>query len=187
MGSSWLSAPLGELLSYAARGVTPKYIEDPSTVKAVLVLGQRCVRDYDVKYDQARFHDDSSRPIKDEKRVRSADILVNATGVGSAGRVAQVFGEIPAGCLTDSHILTLRAKDIDPVYLGYCIKSKQSVIETMAEGSTGQTEMNKSRLLNEIIITYPKSAEIQKTMASFFRSIDKEIIINNRINDYLAA
>ena len=184
MGSSWNEKPLGELISYISRGVTPKYVESADE-NAVIVLGQRCVRNSGLDISQSRFHDLSAKKVKDEKFVRMHDILITATGVGCAGRVSQVLDSLPYGTLTDSHVLTLRAKDIDPVYLGYFIKSKQYMLELMAEGSTGQTEMNKTRVQEEIVVTYPMDASVQKAIADTLRDFDEKIEINKQLNDYL--
>ena len=89
-------------------------------------------------------------------------------------------------CITDGHVITLRAKDINPFYLGYFVKSKQKTIELMAEGSTGQTEMNRQRLQSEIIVTFPESKDLQKRIAEYGLAIDKKITVNNQLNDYLA-
>ncbi len=186
MESSWEEKPLGELVSYIARGIAPKYT-DTRNGNSIIVLGQRCIRNKTIDYNQARLHDLAAKSCKEEKFVKPLDILINATGVGSAGRVAQVFSQEPH-CITDSHVLTLRGNGtIDPIYLGYSVKLKQPQIEGLAEGSTGQTEMNKQRLLSEVVIPYPKSREIQRYISEFGRSIDKKIEINNRLNDYLAA
>ena len=151
-----------------------------------MVLGQKCVRNQKVVYAEARFHDEAAKSFKPEKEVLAGDILVNATGVGSAGRVAQVVDNPPRKCITDGHVITLRASEhIHPVYLGYFVKSKQSLIEQMAEGSTGQTEMNRTRLQNEILVTFPKDAEDQKAIAQFGLALDRKIAVNTRLNGYL--
>lgn len=185
---NWTAAPLGELLSYIGKGVVPKYTEDVAAESSVMVLGQKCVRNKSVIYDEARFHDEASKQFKSEKVVQEGDILVNATGVGSAGRVAQVVGNPPRKCITDGHVITLRASDrINPIYLGYFVKSKQSAIEQMAEGSTGQTEMNRNRLQNEILVTFPEGSEDQKAIASIGLALDRKIKVNALLNGYLAA
>ena len=152
-----------------------------------MVLGQKCVRNQRIDYSQARFHDEMLKPVKPEKVVLPGDILINATGVGSAGRVAQIMWQPGRRCITDGHVITLRASGIDPVYLGYFLKTKQRSIEMLAEGSTGQTEMNRTRLQNEITVTFPKSADVQRKIAGIALSIDQKIVANYRINDYLAA
>lgn len=185
MACEWHSAPLGELISYIGKGVAPKYINDGPD--ATMVLGQKCVRNQALQYEQARFHNSAEKAVNPDKEVRKGDILVNATGVGSAGRVAQVMADPSRQCITDGHVITLRAKDINPFYLGYFVKSKQSTIELMAEGSTGQTEMNRQRLQNEIIVTFPESKDLQKRIAEYGLAIDKKIAVNNQLNDYLLA
>lgn len=184
MACKWHSAPLGELISYIGKGVAPKYINDGPD--ATMVLGQKCVRNQALQYEQARFHNSAEKAVNPDKEVRKGDILVNATGVGSAGRVAQVMADPSRQCITDGHVITLRAKDINPFYLGYFVKSKQNTIELMAEGSTGQTEMNRQRLQNEIIVTFPESKDLQKRIAEYGLAIDKKIAVNNQLNDYLA-
>ncbi len=184
MGFKWEEKPLGELVAYMARGITPKYVEEYAD-SGVPVLGQRCVRNQMLDLTQVRFHNAVIKPVKPEKLVAPYDILINATGVGSAGRVAQALNAIPAGCTTDSHVLTLRTETIDPLYLGYFVKSQQRAIERMAEGSTGQTELNKARLSSEIIVTYPVDLVQQRAIANMFLAIDEKIDLNNRLNDYL--
>ena len=184
MACKWHSAPLGELISYIGKGVAPKYINDGPD--ATMVLGQKCVRNQALQYEQARFHNSAEKAVNPDKEVRKGDILVNATGVGSAGRVAQVMADPSRQCITDGHVITLRAKDINPFYLGYFVKSKQNTIELMAEGSTGQTEMNRQRLQNEIIVTFPESKDLQKRIAEYGLAIDKKIAVNNQLNDYLS-
>lgn len=183
---TWTKAPLGDLLSYIGKGVAPKYTDDSSEADSVMVLGQKCVRNQSVIYAEARFHDEAAKSFKPEKVVCPGDILVNATGVGSAGRVAQVVDAPSRKCITDGHVITLRSSDrIDPVYLGYFVKSKQVLIEQMAEGSTGQTEMNRTRLQNEILVTFPESNEDQKAIAKFGLAIDRKIATNAKLNGYL--
>ena len=183
---TWTKAPLGDLLSYIGKGVAPKYTDDSSAADSVMVLGQKCVRNQSVIYAEARFHDEAAKSFKPEKVVCPGDILVNATGVGSAGRVAQVVDAPSRKCITDGHVITLRSSDrIDPVYLGYFVKSKQVLIEQMAEGSTGQTEMNRTRLQNEILVTFPESNEDQKAIAKFGLAIDRKIATNAKLNGYL--
>ena len=183
MACEWHSAPLGELISYIGKGVAPKYINDG--LDATMVLGQKCVRNQSLQYEQARFHNSAEKAVNPDKEVRKGDILINATGVGSAGRVAQVMADPSRQCITDGHVITLRAKDINPFYLGYFVKSKQKTIELMAEGSTGQTEMNRQRLQSEIIVTFPESKDLQKRIAEYGLAIDKKITVNNQLNDYL--
>ena len=119
--------------------------------------------------------------------LHSGDVLINSTGTGTAGRVAQIFN-IPMPTTVDGHMILLRpTKEIDPLYYGYVIKSYQKKIESLAEGSTGQTEINRQRLQDEIYITFPKDRALQKEIGTFLFQIDEKIKLNNAINNNLAA
>ena len=54
------------------------------------------------------------------------------------------------------------------------------------EGSTGQTELNRERLLEEIMISYPESFDEQEKIVALLDSLDNKIRQNIKINDNLA-
>ena len=115
------------------------------------------------------------------------DVLINSTGTGTAGRVAQLFN-IPEPMTIDGHMILIRPTDeIDPIYYGYAVKAHQAEIEMLAEGSTGQTEINRKRLSSEIMISFPVNIESQKQIGELLYQIDQKIWTNTAINDNLAA
>ena len=178
--SEWKEKTLGELTSYLAKGIPPKYTDDPDG-NVIYVLNQKCNRDFTISYADARLHDADQKKIKEEKLVRPGDVLINSTGTGTAGRVAQIW-DIPVPTTTDGHMILLRATDeIDPLYYGYAIKAYQAAIERLAEGSTGQTELNKQRLKDEIVIRYPEDKTEQHRIAQILKNIDDKIQTNNEI------
>ncbi len=179
--SEWKKSTLGSLCEYVARGITPKYTEN----SGIVVLNQKCIRDFYVNIDLARKHDINKKNVSEDKTLHKYDILINSTGVGTAGRIAQWESNEKATC--DSHITIVRADEnkINKLYLGYAVKAQQSLIQTYAEGSTGQTEMNKQRLCEEIIIKYPQDKEEQQGIANFLKNVDDKIVLNNKINDNL--
>ncbi len=182
----WMEKPLGELTSYIAKGIPPKYT-DQLNEDSIYVLNQTCNRDFTISYEQARLHDSAVKSVPDDKMLRPGDVLINSTGEGTAGRVAQIW-DVPHPTTTDGHVILMRPTvEIDPLYYGYAIKAFQSRIETLAEGSTGQTEINKRRLQDEIIISYPADIEVQHKVANILEIIDKKIHVNKAINDNLAA
>lgn len=179
--SKWIEKTLGEVTSYLAKGIPPKYV-DVLSEDAIYVLNQKCNRNFVISYGPARMHDLSKKKVAEEKMLRPGDVLINSTGVGTAGRIAQIW-DIPYPTTTDGHMITMRPnKDVDPLFYGYAIKAYQKQIETLAEGSTGQTELNKTRLQNEIIICFPEDKEEQYNIAVFLENIDKKITINEKIN-----
>lgn len=184
MENNRLEAPLGELTSFISKGIPPKYAEDESE-NTIRVLNQKCNRDYLISYSESRLHDLSKKKIPEAKYIKPGDVLINSTGTGTAGRVAQM-NEVPVPTTFDGHMILLRpSAAIDPLYYGYAIKSQQAFIETLAEGSTGQTEINRTRLQNEVIIKYPESLDDQRTIAGFFQRLDKKIDLCTRINEQL--
>jgi type I restriction enzyme S subunit len=138
----WEVQSLEPLTNYLNRGLSPKYVEHGG----VLVLNQKCIRDGRINSSKARRHDPAQRKI-DCRLIEIGDILENSTGVGTLGRVAQVLG-LDEPTIVDSHITVVRA-DTDKVswnYLGVAVLERQSEIEALGEGSTGQTELSRARL-----------------------------------------
>ena len=184
MVSSWKNKKLGELTSYISKGIPPKYVEEVSD-KTIRVLNQKCNRNFKISYNESRLHDCSKKKVTDDKLLRIGDVLINSTGVGTAGRVAQLW-DVTTPTTFDGHMILLRpSSEIDSMYYGYAIKSLQREIESLAEGSTGQTEINRQRLLDEIVISYPESLHEQQLIGKILYDIDEKIQINSSINDNL--
>ena len=177
----WLEKTLGELTSYIAKGIPPKYVEEAGR-NTVRVLNQKCNKNYRISYSESRLHDNSVKKTPFDKMLKDFDVLINSTGTGTAGRVAQIW-HVPKPTTLDGHMILMRpTQEIDPLYYGYAIKAFQAQIEGFAEGSTGQTEINKRRLQDEIIIRFPISMEEQKTISGTLKSIDEKILINEKTN-----
>ena len=179
--SEWIEKSLGEITSYLAKGIPPKYV-DESNENTIYVLNQKCNRDFAISYESARIHDLSKKKVAEEKMITPGDVLINSTGQGTAGRVAQIWN-IPYPTTTDGHMILLRpTEEVDVLYYGYAIKSHQVLIESLAEGSTGQTEINRQRLQDEVVIAFPKDKSEQHKIAVMLDDIDRKISINNQIN-----
>ena len=182
--TEWVSKKLGEITQFIAKGIPPKYVEEENQY-TVRVLNQKCNRNFEISYDESRIHNLAVKKVPEDKLLRYGDVLINSTGTGTAGRVAQLFN-LPVPTTIDGHMILLRPVDeIDPIYYGYAVKSHQKKIESLAEGSTGQTEINRQRLKDEIIITFPKEKVIQKAIGTFLFQIDEIINNNKQINNNL--
>ena len=157
------------------RGISPRYSED-----GVFVINQRCIRDGRVVLENARRHDEKARAIPDDRVVRQWDVLVNSTGVGTLGRVAQFTTE-PDGLTTvDSHVTIVRPDltKLDGRFFGYVMRARESQITLMGEGATGQTELSRLRLGSEVLIPEPP-LPLQRAIGRILGSID-DLIENNR-------
>jgi len=171
---------LGEVTVLIARGVTPSYSKE----EKIVVLNQKCIRNNQVNFNLARYTDPEKKKISMEKYIKEHDILINSTGVGTLGRIAQIKS-INSPTTVDSHVTIVRpSQDVDPIFLGYSLFSQQKLIESMGEGSTGQTELSRVRLAEEVIIRLPSRAE-QEKIANLFFFLDDKIELNNTINKNL--
>lgn len=175
---------MGEITSFMSKGIPPKYVERENE-NTVRVLNQKCNRNFEINYEESRLHDCSKKKVPADKMLRPGDVLINSTGTGTAGRVAQLY-DVPTSTTIDGHMILLRpTEEIDSIYYGYVVKAFQPQIETLAEGSTGQTEINRKRLQEEIVISFPKEKETQERIAHFLLNIDEKIKVNNKINKNL--
>ena len=130
----WKVVCLDSLCSIISRGFSPKYSESTTDV----VLGQRCVRNNMIDLSVSKTHVPKNLG---ERALCQYDILINSTGMGSLGRVAQIYFK-PERMTYDSHLTLVRAKSSTlEMYLGRNLLSRQDEIENMAVGSTGQTEL----------------------------------------------
>jgi len=176
------SAPEVELASVTssiARGVTPKY--DDANPNSPLVLNQKCIRDGWVRTDRARKM--VSRDVAASKKAAAGDILVNSTGFGTLGRVGRWHA---SEIFVDSHVTVVRP-DVavcPPTLLAYSVLSRQSSIEDMATGSTGQTELSPARL-GELTVRLPgigRRSTLEGTLASIEDLIESTFIQERQLS-----
>ena len=182
--TEWRKRCLGEITSFMSKGIPPKYVEGENE-NTVRVLNQKCNRNFEINYEESRLHDCSKKKVPADKMLQPGDVLINSTGTGTAGRVAQLY-DVPTPTTIDGHMILLRpTEEIDSIYYGYAVKAFQPKIETLAEGSTGQTEINRKRLQEEIVISFPEEKETQERIARFLLNIDEKIKVNGKINKNL--
>tara|TARA_R110001592_G_scaffold363263_1_gene682790 strand:- start:17750 stop:18946 length:1197 start_codon:yes stop_codon:yes gene_type:complete len=149
----WNTSTIGELSSYLNRGITPKYDDDGEYV----VINQKCIRNRVLSFEPARRQ---IKEYKEEKGVRLGDILINSTGTGTLGRVAQVWDVVEKVCV-DTHVTIVRpAKDIPYLWLGYCLLGMERRLEDMGEGATNQKEL-KRQYVADISVLKPSNALIE--------------------------
>jgi len=184
MTSKWHEVPLRELVGYISKGIAPSYAEKESDT-TIRVLNQKCNRNFQISYSESRLHDTAKKRVPAERYVMEHDILINSTGAGTAGRIAQI-GAVPQETTVDGHMIILRAnKKVLQKYLGYALKAHQWEVLQLDEGSTGQTELNRERLLDEIMISYPESFSVQEEIVMMLESIDQKMLTNTQVNDNL--
>ena len=143
----WEVRKLGELTSFLGRGLSPSYDDDGVS----LVINQKCIRDQRLSLEPARRQ---KKPIPGDKQVRFGDVLINSTGVGTLGRVAQVYSEIEQ-CTVDTHVTIARPSDsTDLDFFGCALLSQQETFERLGVGATGQTELGRT-VIGQVELVIP--------------------------------
>ena len=185
MTSEWHEVPLRELVGYISKGIAPSYAEEASET-TIRVLNQKCNRNFRISYGDSRLHDTLKKKVPPERYVKPDDILINSTGAGTAGRIAQIE-DVPSATTIDGHMTLIRSNGkVTQKFLGYALKAHQWEVLQLDEGSTGQTELNRDRLLDEIMINYPVSFDEQNAIVGTLEPIDRKLIMNEQLNDNLA-
>ena len=160
MKKGWQIKKLGDVCSLLNRGVSPAYLEKGG----VCVLNQKCIRDHEVSYEPSRRHDSKAKKVAEERFIQLGDVLVNSTGTGTLGRVAQVRDEPEEATTVDSHVTIVRPKPglfhLD--FFGYMLVVIEDAIKEAGEGCGGQTELARSVLAERFSVSYPESLAEQQ-------------------------
>ncbi|MDB2102352.1 N-6 DNA methylase [Clostridium paraputrificum] len=127
---------IGSFSEMVIRGKSPKYGNgDVQVIKS----GQ--ARGY-YEFDFSEKHYLKGDIELDERKLEKGDVLINSTGVGTAGRVTLFDKE--GKYVVDSHITIVRVNKnrVNPDFVLYCLGTIGfKTIESMAEGQSGQIEL----------------------------------------------
>ncbi|MGZ4954693.1 MAG: restriction endonuclease subunit S [Methylobacter sp.] len=148
---------LGDIVTYLQRGKSPKYGAGPiQVIKSGQARGW-----YKFDFSKPQFLDPTFQ-VDTARILRSGDLLINSTGVGTAGRVTLFRGEgeftvdshitiarVDSGCITPDFVLIALAA------LGF------STLESMANGQSGQIELS-LEIIRNIPIPLPPLPEQQR-------------------------
>lgn len=146
----WEVKKVSELTSFLSRGLSPSYDDDGSS----LVINQKCIRDQRLSLEPARRQ---KKPISENKQVRFGDVLINSTGVGTLGRVAQVYSNFEL-CTVDTHVTIARSSEsTDLDFFGCALLSQQENFERLGVGATGQTELGRA-VIGQVELVVPPNA-----------------------------
>lgn len=119
--------------------------------------------------------------VSDERNLQHGDILINSTGVGTAGRVT--LFDLDGNYVVDSHITIVRPdmKRVLPKYVLYLLADIGfDKLEAMANGQSGQIELAIDTIQN-IKIPLPP-LDVQQIIVNELRQIeDEEYRINAKI------
>jgi restriction endonuclease S subunit len=145
---------LDELVPFVTRGTQPTYTDEIG----VVVVNSKHVRE-----DQVIVNDNRYGIAEDDSLlIRTGDVLMNGTGVGTIGRCAPYLH--PDAALPDNHVTILRPATLDPVYLSVYLGSiaGQLQVEKFFKGSSGQIELYPTDIREFLVWEAPET--VQKTI-----------------------
>ncbi len=164
MRAGWEVERLGEVCDLITRGVAPKYTE----TEGVCVLNQKCIREHAINYQLARRHDASVKRVSPDRFLQVGDVLVNSTGTGTLGRVAQVREKPAEPTTVDTHVTIVRpqVRRFYPDFFGYMLIRIEDEIAASGEGTSGQTELPRTIIENCFQVSFPASVVEQKRIVA---------------------
>lgn len=176
----WEVKKLVDVTFIIRRGISPKYTEEGG----ISVLNQKCIRDQRISFEDSRRHQ-IELDDEDERLLKPFDVVVNSTGVGTLGRVAYVKRLLEKKTTVDSHVSIVRANPelVSPQYLAWKLMRHQPVIESAANGSTGQVELSKS-FLEDIDVIIP-AEQITPKFNAFINSISAKLAVREPESEQL--
>lgn len=104
LAEGWERANLGNVCEMIKRGVAPKYIDEGG----ICVINQKCIRDHKINTELSRRHNLEAKKVNPERCIQVGDVLVNSTGTGTLGRIAQVRSEPKELTTVDTHVTIVR-------------------------------------------------------------------------------
>ena len=162
---------INDIIDEFIKGSTPKY--SSSSTNTIVIKSGQARGNYNVFDFKSTAYLDLIK-VKNPKYLQNGDILINTTGVGTAGRVT--LFDLSGSYVSDSHITALRydLNSFNKFYLlHFFVNYGFKKLEAMAEGSGGQVELSMDKI-KPLVIPIPKdynekykSIDIQKAIVEF--------------------
>jgi type I restriction enzyme M protein len=165
--SKWDLAKVGDLSLLLQRGKSAKY--GNSQIQVIKSGQARGFKEFDFT---EKFYADEQFQT-DERLLQKGDLLINSTGVGTAGRVT--LFTLTGMFVVDSHVTIFRPNEkILPEFALQCFAYIGfKTIEQMAMGATGQVELSISTI-SGIKIPLPP-LPVQSEIVAESEAIDNEV------------
>ena len=175
---NWEDTTLENITTLITRGIAPKYSDNSDQT----VVNQKCIRNHTIDLSLVRTH--TPKAIN-EKWLKFGDLLINSTGDGTLGRVAQVWFA-PKALTVDSHVTIVRpAREELIFYIGLWGILHEKEIESLHTGSTGQTELPRDRV-KMLKLLLPDNISLSR-FNSIIAPMASTIISNQEENQKLAS
>lgn len=168
INSKYYQLKLTDLSILLKRGKSAKYGKS----KIQIIKSGQARGWFDFDFSERHYVDESF--VIDERKLEKGDLLINSTGVGTAGRVTY-FGE-EGDFVVDSHITIFRPNQ-DLILPKYALCALGIIgfdnIENMALGQSGQIELSLD-IIGNIKIPVPP-IDVQKQIIEEIGKVDKSV------------
>lgn len=168
IGSKYNQLKLIDLSILLKRGKSAKYGKS----KIQIIKSGQARGWFDFDFSERYYVDDSF--VLDERKLVKGDLLINSTGVGTAGRVTY-FGE-EGDFVVDSHITIFRPnQNLILSQYALCVLGRIGFvnIENMALGQSGQIELSLD-IIGNIKIPVPP-IDVQKQIVEEICKVDESV------------
>ncbi len=145
------------------RGISPVYNDNGNYT----VINQKCIRSAIMDIKESRRQE---KEYPEELNLQDGDTVICSTGIGTLGRVGQVFGEY-SDTTFDSHVTLVRAKQY-PHYHYHTIKSQEDYLMGMGRGSTNQQELYRN-VIESLDVYIPTEEVLNRAEAMFAKIHEK--------------
>lgn len=153
----WVWCRLGDISEYIQRGKSPSYVEKSNFP----VISQKCVQWERFDFHKARFiNENTLDKYSKERFLRNGDLLWNSTGDGTVGRLIEFINKTKyKKILADSHVAVIRLLKVHPTYILYYLSTKLVQDNLIVSGSTKQTELSRTTIINHLVPLPPLSEQ----------------------------
>lgn len=171
---------IGDIAIMVKRGKSAKYGDS-----AIQIIKSGQARGY-LDFDFSQRYYVAASFVSDERNLIKGDVLINSTGVGTAGRVT--LFNLDGSYVVDSHITIVRldTKKALPKYVLYALANIGfKNIENMATGQSGQIEISLD-IVNDIRIPLPPLERQQEIVAQIEQHEAEIVRLSQRIDELIA-
>ncbi len=176
--NDWAMGSVEGLAATVSRGITPRYDDDAIG----LVINQKCIRGGRLNLEPARRQ---SKEVRAERLLRVGDVLINSTGAGTLGRVAQVRAPL-RDCTVDTHVTIVRPRDPKTAaYLGVALLEQEALLSTMGVGATNQLELLRADVSALPLVIPPEAvqAAFHELVWPMFTQAESLALANERLRE----
>lgn len=172
--NDWPQAKLVDISILIQRGKSPSYGDSQNRV----IKSGQARGFFDFDFSKKYF---VSKDFKlDHRQLKKGDLLINSTGVGTAGRIT--YFNLEGNYLADGHITIARfdLKLVNPIYVLFALASRYGfkTIESMARGNGGQIELSLETIRN-LSFPLPKK-DIQDDIVNQIYNIQRKLVLQNK-------